>query len=701
MKEPAGAPPRRRWRLGHLFLVLIVALAAREVWRWFGPGSGGGLGSSSRAEPVDAETLVLVTLDSVARDRLATFGGSGLATPALDRFASAGAATAELMVTSTGTNASLATLFTGLDPTEHGVTSLHRIGRHRLRKSVETLTEELGRDHRTAGFAGLVQLGPTISGLEQGFELFLTPTLPGLRLSDAQILERPELEHVLSLAEPVFLWIHLSDTRAVELPEHEPEVVAAILAEHLMEVARQDADVRAALDRARTEPDAAIGALEASLGRQRGRPERAALEEALYDLRLRSLDGAFGALVERLDERRPRARWIVCGTQGWSPDGSLADVWRAPFFARGFDAANAATGCVRSEAVARWFTGAEPPAGDGTLFVRNDAEQYVWLDESGHAELVRTADGFAFDAAGAQRELAGSGLAIQLGDDVDGSFEVYARLFETGWLEQRRDGEPIEPGPLGLPVERERLRDASERLGGSVARGVCIETLGERPALRLSLVGDERHLRDLAVDGWGPWALPRVALAARDPWPVDEAGEPVPPTVDVGRVVGRTLGAVVGPEPHSTADEEAELLIGVWPPDEAARFEVKPGPRVFLQVAPGRPHWVLAKGATPLTVEIEKPPSAQLALAARVAGRNVGVDEMRFLGERLTKAGRAVVLLPAWLPGLTDTTPTAPPTAGATSGVRLSVWGPAVPPDAWSLCGDAAARFLERLEATE
>lgn len=724
--EPARSG--RRWRLGHLFVVLLAAFALRELWVRFGsdraPGATGGAGA------VAAEALVLVTLDSLRSDRLATFGGAGVATPALDEFARKGFACGDLTTTSTGTNAALATLFTGLDPLAHGVTSLRRLGRQRLRPSATTLAEELAdAGWRTAGFAGLVQLGPTISGLEQGFELFVSPTVPGTRLPDEQLLARPELANVLARDERLFLWVHLADTRAGHPPVDglDPAAVATILSHHMDAIAAEDDDVRAALERAQSEPAAAIGDLEAALGRQRGRPERAALDEALYDLRVRSLDRAFGALVERVRARRPDASIALCATQGRAlGNDDPVGVRRVPFVlqAPGLDRSVALHG-ARAEDVAALLAelagaasatfgpatlaevAVRGAAGRRTLFVRNDLEDYALLgpaalDGGGVEGPSRTADGVSFGAGGAgARELACAGVAIELGDDVDAPIEVYARAYRTGWLALRGAEDAAPPGPLELPQERQRLRDVSERLGGSRARGLVIETLAERPALRLSLVGPDELLADLAVDGWGPWALPRVALDARDPWPLDEAGEPLPPTVDVGRLVGRTLGAVVGPEPHSPGGQPAELLIGVWPPDEHARFEVKPGPRVFLQVAPGRPNWVLAKGVTPLMVEIEKPPSAQLAFAARVAERNVGPDEMRYQGERFTKAGRAVVILPAWLPGLTDRTARARPTSAVDAGVRLAVWGPPIPPDAWSLCGDAEQRFLERLEPTQ
>ena len=161
-------------RLGTLFWILVVAALARGGWhlwqrsggsadeRWAG-GVAGGDGPP---------TLVVITFDALRADRLAMGGSPLVVMPALDGLSAGSIVLAEHFAASSGTNASLASLFTGRLPSEHGVTSLHRLGRTALPESELTLAEALrAAGWRTLAFCAVGSLAPEISGLDQGLSL--------------------------------------------------------------------------------------------------------------------------------------------------------------------------------------------------------------------------------------------------------------------------------------------------------------------------------------------------------------------------------------------------------------------------------------------------------------------------------------------------------------------------------------------------
>lgn len=120
----------------------------------------------------DPDVLLLV-LDSTRRDRVSAYGHGRETTPTLDALASEATVFEHAYVSAPWTLPSHCSLFTGLFPSEHGVTNGFTDGRLRLPSDIPTLAERLTeRGYHTAGFSNNPWVGQ-LSGLDRGFEEFV------------------------------------------------------------------------------------------------------------------------------------------------------------------------------------------------------------------------------------------------------------------------------------------------------------------------------------------------------------------------------------------------------------------------------------------------------------------------------------------------------------------------------------------------
>lgn len=184
-----------------LFLLALPAWAAR---------------AASAAAPFP--DLLLVTLDTTRADAIGAYGG-GARTPNLDALAVAGVRFDEALTAVPLTLPAHATLFTGLDPVEHG---LRDNGAGALAPGIPTLAEALrARGYATAGIIASRVLDRRF-GLDRGFELY-DETMAAERLGEYGYPERPAAEVVdAALAwersadpgRPHFLWLHFYDAHA-------------------------------------------------------------------------------------------------------------------------------------------------------------------------------------------------------------------------------------------------------------------------------------------------------------------------------------------------------------------------------------------------------------------------------------------------------------------------------------------------------
>ncbi len=196
---------------------LVVLLVTSVVWsRWFGP-----------EKPVN---ILLVTLDTTRADRLGCYGYSAGETPNLDALAKRGVLFERAYAPAPMTLPSHASMFTGLWPPEHGITTN---GQASLKSGIPTLAElirEQGYD--TAAFVSAFVLLKRF-GLDRGFDLYdddLSTSVAGgdelHRSRDGRYtiesairwLTRHEKQ---TTKKPFCCWVHLYDPHEPYLPHPE------------------------------------------------------------------------------------------------------------------------------------------------------------------------------------------------------------------------------------------------------------------------------------------------------------------------------------------------------------------------------------------------------------------------------------------------------------------------------------------------
>jgi len=177
------------------------------------------LGAASAVAGPPPPNLLLVTLDTMRADRLGAYGHAAAQTPAFDALARDGTLFLQAFTSTPMTLPAHATLFTGLEPPEHGV----RVnGVHRLDGDVAVLAETLRRHgYRTAAFIAAFVLDDRF-GLARGFDVYdddlgdarrdspdpLAAHRSGARVTDAALAW---LDDAIR-AQPFFCWVHLYDT---------------------------------------------------------------------------------------------------------------------------------------------------------------------------------------------------------------------------------------------------------------------------------------------------------------------------------------------------------------------------------------------------------------------------------------------------------------------------------------------------------
>ena len=209
----------RRGALRPKLVALMIALGTL--------GGCGGVDSSAEnpaSTGVSAPSFLLITLDTTRADRLEPYGATSVETPVLQILAADGIVFERAYATTPVTLPSHASIFTGLDPPNHGV---RNNGIHHLSEASTTLTEILRQaGYRTAAFVSAAVLEQRY-GLAQGFELYDDDLAGGGSKAPRLVAERPAEVTVSSAlrwldetdsGEPFFLWIHLFDPHALYAP---------------------------------------------------------------------------------------------------------------------------------------------------------------------------------------------------------------------------------------------------------------------------------------------------------------------------------------------------------------------------------------------------------------------------------------------------------------------------------------------------
>lgn len=174
---------------GHAVLAARTPRVVQRTWR------------EEQAAAPERPDVVLFIADTFRADLLAVSGGDPALTPRMNTWAAAGRAFTHARATSPWTLPSHTTMFTGLYPFQHGVTS-HR---QRISDQLVTLAERMhAAGYRTVGITDGLYVSETY-GLDQGFESFFEHDL-GMAFEDTTL---PSIQAALAGDDgrPLFLFV--------------------------------------------------------------------------------------------------------------------------------------------------------------------------------------------------------------------------------------------------------------------------------------------------------------------------------------------------------------------------------------------------------------------------------------------------------------------------------------------------------------
>jgi len=237
--------------------------------------------ASPRPEVAPAPALIVVTLDTVRADHIGAYGYVLPTSPQLDQLAARSDRYTRAVSSAPWTLPSHASLFTGLDPSEHGAVSVDPEGEGEdawaVSSDVPTMAEVLRADGwQTAAFVGNAGYLDARFGLDRGFDLYEKPTARG---SEALVPLWQWLDEVRDPARPAFVFLNLMDAHRLynlaPLPAwpRPDRAEPGLLDELMVQVTRKgqdpDPELRAAVvrqyDHGIANADAALGALVAGL----------------------------------------------------------------------------------------------------------------------------------------------------------------------------------------------------------------------------------------------------------------------------------------------------------------------------------------------------------------------------------------------------------------------------------------------------
>jgi len=157
--------------------------------------------------------IVLVVVDALRADHLPTYGYHLETAPAIDALAGRGVVFERAYSHSGWTLPSMASLLTGLHPTEHGAYRSPKGGAvfGRLRPEVTTMAEALaGEGYTSAAFVNNVYLRP-VFGLDGGFDFYDQKPASNIRYRSAQETVKDALAWMKETEGPLFVLIHVME----------------------------------------------------------------------------------------------------------------------------------------------------------------------------------------------------------------------------------------------------------------------------------------------------------------------------------------------------------------------------------------------------------------------------------------------------------------------------------------------------------
>lgn len=309
VRSPLSTPARLE-RLARPFaaatlLAAAAGLAALGAWhdRAFAATSRDPAPRAA-ARPADGlPNVVLVVADTLRADRVGVYGyATRPTTPALDRFAAGADVYRNAYATSSWTLPSMASMFTGLAPEEHGV---HVLG-HLLPRDAPTLAEELrALGYHTTG----ISANPILQaehGFGRGFERFVQLTRLGSGFSTPTLFWSDPLSLGAAWKPERFRWwspkpraARVTDEALCALGERPPDRPAFVFVLYFDPHSPYNAPDSPETRDWRFDP-----------GETRFDP----WSSFMYDREVRTLDGELSRFLEGVDEELGRDRTLVVVT---------------------------------------------------------------------------------------------------------------------------------------------------------------------------------------------------------------------------------------------------------------------------------------------------------------------------------------------------------------------------------------------------
>ncbi|MEO2163075.1 MAG: sulfatase [bacterium] len=269
--------------------------------------AGCGAGTESEKGKKTPSRVILVVLDTLRADHLTTYGCERLTAPFLSSFASRSAIFDDAWAPSSWTGPSMASLFTGVYPRQHGVAAGYGVTRqsktsngkdnfaiNRIPSTLHTLPQILHDEGlQTYGIAD----NPNIcaaEGFDAGFDQFITMYYQNATAVNKRL--RQFLQHMQEDSRPAFVYLHYIDP-------HEPYFERET---HIVEDpqgTRQGRETKALFDQSRSARKAALRHLRAK--KKMPAPERVqellANTIARYDSEIHFVDAQISAALEMLN----------------------------------------------------------------------------------------------------------------------------------------------------------------------------------------------------------------------------------------------------------------------------------------------------------------------------------------------------------------------------------------------------------------
>ena len=160
-------------------------------------------------EPDSRPNIVLLTIDTVRFDHLDAYGHDRPTSPNLTKLARAGIRFEQAISQSSWTLPSLASIHTGLYPSEHNAVRM----RHRVPRRLELLAESMKAEGYTT--VGIIShtFANAAHGFGQGFDVFDETQVRGHQAITSEAISLVALERLreVDLDKPFFMWVHYFD----------------------------------------------------------------------------------------------------------------------------------------------------------------------------------------------------------------------------------------------------------------------------------------------------------------------------------------------------------------------------------------------------------------------------------------------------------------------------------------------------------